>query len=80
MRKLTQPAPLPPPLSLLHCIGLEKSLCKEREQLSQLQGDFNYNLSLLSARDKELAHYETSFKELKRVVNDMVAENSELKV
>ena len=45
-----------------------------------MQTDFAYNLSLLEARDKELAHFETSFVELKRVISALMAENSELKV
>ena len=62
------------------CVGLEESLCRERERLAQLHGDFNHNLSLLSARDEELSRYETSFREIKQVVVALVAENSELKV
>ena len=52
----------------------------ERQRLSQLQVDFDYNLTLLSQRDEELARYENAFAELKRVVNNLLAENSELKV
>ena len=52
----------------------------ERQRFSQLQADFDYNLKLLSQRDEELARYEGAFAELKRVVNNLLAENSELKV
>ena len=52
----------------------------ERQRLSQLQADFDYNLTLLSQRDEELARYENAFAELKRVINSLLAENSELKV
>ena len=53
---------------------------KERERLSQLQADFDYNLSLLDSRDQQLSQYESNFMDLKRIVNALVAENSELKV
>lgn len=59
---------------------LEKALQREQEHISQLEADFDYNLSILDSRDEELAHYESAFKDLKRVVNALVAENSELKV
>ena len=59
---------------------MEATLQKEHEDASKLQADFAYNLSLLEARDKELAHYEASFTELKRVISTLHAENSELKV
>lgn len=61
-------------------VGVENELLVERQRLSQLQVDFDYNLTLLSQRDEELAHYENVFAELKRVVNNLLAENSELKV
>ena len=59
-------------------LGVQNELLLERQHLSRLQADFNYNLSLLSQRDEELAHYEKAFTELKRVVNNLLAENSEL--
>ena len=65
---------------LLSYIGLEQELLKEREQVSLLQADFDYNFSLLSSRDQELSHYEAAFVELQRVINSLMADNSELKV
>ena len=62
------------------CLGTQNELLLERQRLSQLQADFDYNLSLLSQRDEELAHYEKAFAELKRVINNLLTENSELKV
>ena len=59
--------------------GVQNELVLERQRLSQLQADFDYNLGLLSQRDDELAHYEKAFTELKRVINNLLAENSELK-
>ena len=59
---------------------MQNELVLECQRLSQLQADFDYNLSLLSQRDDELAHYEKAFAELKRVINNLLAENSELKV
>ena len=61
-------------------VGVQNELLVERQRLSQLQVDFDYNLTLLSQRDEELARYENAFAELKRVVNNLLAENSELKV
>ncbi len=60
--------------------GVRDELLKEREKLSQLQTDFEYNLSLLDQRDQELARYETAFSQVRTVVNSLTAENSELKV
>ena len=62
------------------CVGIHNELCTERQKVAQLQTDFDYNLSLLSERDLELSRYESVFTELKRVVNSLLAENSELKV
>ena len=60
--------------------AVRNDLLSERERLQQLQTDFEYNLSLLEQRDKELSRYDTAFSEVKSVVNSLVAENSELKV
>lgn len=62
------------------CLGLQDELHEEKKHVSQLKGDFDYNLSLLASRDEELADYEKSFSHMKSVVNTMVAESSELKV
>ena len=59
---------------------MEQELEREKERVFHIQTDFNYNLSLLSSRDQELSRYEAAFVELKRIINVMVAENSELKV
>lgn len=64
----------------LSTVGAEDELLLERQHLSRLQADFDYNLTLLGQRDEELAHYESAFSELKRVINNLLAENSELKV
>lgn len=62
------------------CTGLEKEVRQGHEHVSKFQEDFDYNLALLKSRDQELAHYETAFVDLKRVINAVVVENSELKV
>jgi hypothetical protein len=59
---------------------LERELSQEREHLCKIEVDFDYNLSVLDSRDKEISQYESAFRDLKRVVNALVAENSELKV
>lgn len=59
---------------------MEQDLLKERERFSQLQADFDYNLSLIDSHDQQLSQYEANFVTLKRIVNALVAENSELKV
>ena len=53
-----------------------------REQLlrQQLQTDFEYNLRLVEERDRELVEYEAAIRELREAVNQLTAENSELKV
>ena len=52
----------------------------EQQRLQQLQADFEYNLSLLEQRDSELARYDSAFVEVRKVVNSLTADNSELKV
>lgn len=64
------------PLSL----GVRHELEVERGRLQQLQNDFQYNLSLLADRDRELSHYDSAFGEVRRTVTSLLAENSELKV
>ena len=60
--------------------GIRNELLAERERFSQLQADFEYNLSLLEQRDKELSQYEEVFAQVKTVINSLAAENSDLKV
>lgn len=62
------------------CAGIENELAVERQRFSQLKADFDYNLSLLSQRDEELSRYEEMFAGVRRVLNSMMAENSQLKV
>lgn len=52
------------------------------EQLlrQQLQADFEYNLNLMKERDKELLKYEAVLTEMRLAINQLTAENSELKV
>lgn len=52
----------------------------ERQRMQQLRTDFEYNLSLLEQRDKELSQYDLAFTEVKRIIGTLAAENSELKV
>lgn len=52
----------------------------ERRKFRDLRNDFEYNLSLLEQRDAELARYDTAFAELRQTVQNLVAENSELKI
>jgi len=67
-------------IELFLCAALEEELCAERRCLCEMKRDYEYNLSLLKARDEELAQYETSFSHVKRIINALVAENSELRV
>eukprot|EP00731_Ephydatia_muelleri_P021534 Em0014g125a len=52
----------------------------ERRRFRDLRNDFEYNLSLLEQRDAELSRYDTAFAELRQTVQNLVAENSELKI
>ena len=60
--------------------GTRNEVLVKRSRLQQLTCDFEYNLELLKQRDQELSRYDTAFTEVKKVVNSLVAENSELKV
>ena len=60
--------------------GTRNEVLVEQGRLQQLRCDFEYNLELLKQRDEELSRYDTAFTEIKKVVNSLVAENSELKV
>ena len=62
------------------CVGVKNELLVERQRMQQLRTDFEYNLSLLEQRDKELSQYDLAFTEVKRIIGTLAAENSELKV
>ena len=53
---------------------------EEQSLRQRLQADFEYNLKLVEERDGELAKYEAAVVELRLALNQLMAENSELKV
>ncbi|CAF1295365.1 unnamed protein product [Adineta ricciae] len=50
------------------------------QKYTRLSEDFKYNLKLIDDRDKELATFDSRFKELKKVLNEKNSEISELKI
>ena len=62
------------------CTDARSEITAERKKFRDLRNDFEYNLSLLQQRDEELGRYDTAFAELRQTVQNLVAENSELKI
>lgn len=57
-----------------------KQLQEMHRKFNSLKEDFTYNLKVLEERDKELAHYDTLFIQLKMVENANQTEVSDLRI
>ncbi|CAF3498701.1 unnamed protein product [Adineta steineri] len=58
----------------------DQQLAELNQKYNRLSEDFKYNLKLIDDRDKELATFDSRFKELKKVLNEKNSDISELKI
>lgn len=73
-------------LSKLRLQQLEDQVRQKNNQIDELnqkiekiQDDFNFNLTLIDERDKELVDYESKFSNIKKLLKEKTIELSELK-